>query len=324
MLRTILTRSLLTAFLFFASFPAFAQGDLLDLLDSAVVTTPVTDYTEATFKTTRIITSRSIETPSKGEMQFIIAHRFGRVNGGWREFFGLDQANIRLELEYGITDWLSVGWGRSNVFKQWDGFARAKFLSQSTGLRKMPITAEFLASVAMNSGKWTNPSRENYISSRASYVFQLMVARKFSRKFSLQVMSTMVHKNLVATNEDKNDQFMVGAGGRFLLTGSFGLTAEYHYLIPGRLVSAIDAPITDHAFSLGFDLETGGHVFQIMATNNLGMSEHQYFTSATSGKLAKGDIHIGFNVNRVFTLANYDKIKQRKDAKRLKKEGGIK
>jgi hypothetical protein len=322
MLRIILTRSLLTAFLFLASFPAFAQDDLLDLLDSAVVETPVREYTEATFKTTRVITSRSIETPGKGEMQFLVAHRFGRVNGGWREFFGLDQANIRLDFEYGVTDWLSVGWGRSNVFKQWDGFARAKFLRQSTGLKKMPITAEFLASVAMNSGNWTNTNRENYISSRASYVFQLMVARKFSRKLSLQVMGTMVHKNLVTSNQDKNDQFMVGSGGRFLLTGSFGLTAEYHYLIPNRIVSAIDAPMTNHSFSLGFDLETGGHVFQIMATNNLGMTEHQYFTSATTGKWTKGDIHIGFNINRVFTLANYEKIKQKKDAKRMKKEGG--
>jgi hypothetical protein len=321
MLRTILTRSLLTAFLFFASFPAFAQGDLLDLLDSAVVTTPVTDFTEATFKTTRIITSRSIETPSKGEMQFIIAHRFGRVNGGWRDFFGLDQANIRLELEYGITDWLSVGWGRSNLLKQWDGFARAKFLRQSTGLRKMPITAEFLASVAMNSGAWQETDRQNYISSRASYVFQLMVARKFSRKLSWQVMGTMLHKNLVKSNIDKNDIFMVGTGGRYLLTGSFGLTAEYHYLIPNQIFTDEDQPQSDHSISIGFDLETGGHVFQIMATNNLGMTEHQYFTN-TTGRWAKGDIHIGFNVNRVFTLANYEKIKQRKDAKRMKKEGG--
>jgi hypothetical protein len=323
MLRSLLTRSLLTASLFFASFPAFAQDDLLDLLDSVVVETPVRDYTEATFKTTRIITSRSIETPSKGEMQFIIAHRFGRVNGGWRDFFGLDQANIRLDFEYGITDWLSVGWGRSNLLKQWDGFARAKFLRQSTGQKKMPITAEFLASVAMTSGKWTNSNIENYMSSRASYVFQLMVARKFSRKLSWQVMGTMLHKNLVRSSQDKNDIFMVGTGGRFLLTGSFGLTAEYHYLIPNQIFTERDKPQSDHSISIGFDLETGGHVFQIMATNNLGMTEHQYFTN-TTGRWAKGDIHIGFNVNRVFTLANYEKIKQRKDAKRLKKEGGIK
>lgn len=324
MLRTLLTCSLFTAFSLFIAQPAFAQDDLLDLLDSTVVEAPETEYTTATFKATRIITSRTVEIPAKGDMNFIIAHRFGRINGGWRDFFGLDQANIRLEFEYGVTDWLSVGWGRSNVFKQWDGFARAKFLRQSTGKRKMPITAEFLASVAMTSGKWVHPTRENYISSRASYVFQLMVARKFSRKLSLQVMGTMVHKNLVTSYLDKNDQFMVGAGGRFLLTGSFGLTAEYHYLIPDRLVSAIDAPITNHSISIGFDLETGGHVFQIMATNNLGMTEHQYFTSATTGKWGKGDIHIGFNVNRVFTLANYEKIKQKKDAKRMKKEAAVK
>lgn len=321
MLRSLLTCSFFTIFSLAMVYPLHAQDDLMDLLDAATDEPEKVEYTEATFKTTRIITSRSIETPSAGEMQFLIAHRFGRVNGGWRDFFGLDQANIRFDFEYGITDWWSVGWGRSNVYKQWDGFTRVQFLRQSTGKRKMPITAEFLASVAMTSGDWVDPDRKNYISSRASYVFQMMVARKFSRKFSLQVMGTMLHKNLVTSRNDKNDIFMVGTGARYLLTGSFGLTLEYHYLIPDRIVSPIDAPKTNHSFSIGFDLETGGHVFQIMATNNLGMTEHQYFGSATTGKWTKGDIHIGFNINRVFTLANYEKMKQKKDAKRLKKEG---
>ncbi len=321
MLRLLLTCSLLSTFIMFTYVPAMAQDDLLDLLDSTVDDPETIDYTFATFKTTRVITSRSIETPAAGEMQFLIAHRFGRVNGGWRDFFGLDQANIRMDFEYGITDFWSVGWGRSNVFKQWDGYTRVKFLRQSTGKRKMPITAEALASVAMTSGNWVNPDRRNYISSRASYVFQLMVARKFTRNLSAQIMGTMLHKNLVTSRQDKNDIFMVGAGARYLLTGSFGLTMEYHYLIPDRIVSPIDAPKTDHSFSIGFDLETGGHVFQIMATNNLGMTEHQYFTSATTGQWLKGDIHLGFNVNRVFTIADYEKMKQKKEARRLKKEG---
>lgn len=320
MLRSLFTSSFFMVFCILMAQPSNAQDDLMDLLDSTAVEPEQIEYTEATFKTTRIITSRSIETPAAGEMQFLIAHRFGRLNGGWRDFFGLDQANIRFDFEYGITDWWSVGWGRSNVFKQWDGYTRVQFLRQSTGKRKMPITAEALASVAMTSGKWTQPDRKNYISSRASYVFQLMVARKFTRNLSLQVMGTMLHKNLVTSVADKNDIFMVGAGGRYLLTGSFGLTMEYHYLIPDRIVSPIDAPKTDHSISIGFDLETGGHVFQIMATNNLGMTEHQYFGSATTGKWGKGDIHIGFNINRVFTLANYEKMKQKKEAKRLKKE----
>jgi hypothetical protein len=203
----------------------------------------------------------------------------------------------------------------------WDGFARVNLLRQSTGKRRMPITAQLLTSVAMTTGNWTQPDRKNYISSRASYVFQLIIARKFTKDLSLQIMPTMLHKNLVASNEDKNDIFMMGTGGRYLLTNKFSINMEYHYLIPDRIVTPTDAPKTDHSFSIGFDLETGGHVFQIMATNNLGMSEHQYFTSATNGQWLKGDIHIGFNVNRVFTLANYEKMKQKKEARRLKKEG---
>ncbi len=320
MLRSILTSSFLLLALFVSNLANAQDDDLLGLLDSIDEPKGI-EYTPATFKTTRVITSRSVQTPAGGDMQFLIAHRFGRVNGGWRDFFGLDQANIRFEFEYGITDWLSVGWGRSNVFKMWDGFVRANVLRQSTGKLKMPVTLQLLASVAMTSGQWSQPERDNKISSRASYVYQLILARKITRNLSLQIMPTMLHKNLVRSRADKNDLFMVGASGRYLLTRSFGVTMEYHYLIPDRIVSPIDAPKTDHSFSIGIDLETGGHVFQIMATNNLGMSEHQYFTSATNGKWLDGDIHIGFNVNRVFTLANYEKMKQKKEAKRLKKEG---
>jgi hypothetical protein len=321
MLRTLLTSSFVLFALLFSS-PAQAQNDdLLGLLDSIETEEPaVIDYTPATFKTTRVITSRSSQLPARGEMQFLIAHRFGRLNSGWRDFFGLDQANIRFEFEYGITDWLSVGWGRSNIFKMWDGYARANVLRQSTGKLRMPITLQLLTSVSMTSGPWREPERKNYISSRASYVFQMIIARKITRNLSLQLMPTMLHKNLVTSSADKNDLFMFGAGGRYLLSGSFSINMEYHYLLPDRIVSPIDVPKTDHSFSIGFDLETGGHVFQVMATNNLGMTEHQYFTSATTGKWLDGDIHIGFNVNRVFTLADHEKMKKKKEARRLKKD----
>lgn len=296
---------------------AFAQeeeDDLMNLLEDELVE-ETTDYTTATFKTTRIITSRSIEMPSTGEMQFIIAHRFGRVNSGWRDFFGLDNANIRFGLEYGIAKWLSVGFGRSNVLKYWDGFARFKILRQSTGKRKMPITVVLLTSVGITSAKWTDPTRENLLASRVSYAYQLMIARKFHRTFSLQLMPTMVHRNLVVSNNDKNDIFSIGAGARQLITKSMSINMEYFYLLPNQ-VSSVNAR---DAFSIGLDFETGGHVFQIMATNALGMVE-QFYVGETTGRWLKGDIHLGFNVNRVFTLADTEKMQQRKEQRRLKKE----
>lgn len=294
--------------------PAFAQGDdLMDLLEEQEE--EETEYTYATFKSTRIITARSIELPAPGELQFIIAHRFGRVNSGWRDFFGLDNANIRFGFEYGATKWLSVGWGRSNVEKFYDAYAKFKFLRQSKGKRKMPISAVLFTSVGITSAEWADPDRDNLFSSRLSYATQLMIARKFNRFFSLQIMPTWVHRNLVESKDDKNDIFSIGAGARTMITKSISINLEYFYLIPGQ-VESIDANST---FSIGVDIETGGHVFQIMATNSVGMVE-QFYVPKTTGKWLKGDIHLGFNINRMFTLADYDKMKKNKEKRKLKKE----
>lgn len=291
-------------------------GDLMDLLETELEDKPQTEYTYATFKTTRIITSRSIELPAPGEMQFVISHRFGRVNSGWRDFFGLDQANMRFGFEYGATKWLSLGFGRSNVEKYYDGFVKLKFLRQSTGKRKMPITAVLFASVGITSQKYANPDRENYMSSRVAYAYQLMIARKFTPGFSMQVMPTMVHMNLVPTKQDKNDVFSIGAGARQMITKSLSINAEYFYVFEDQVTNP---EMSNHIFSIGIDLETGGHVFQIMATNALGMVE-QFYVPKTTGKWSAGDIHLGFNVNRMFSIADYEKIKKRRDQRKMKKQ----
>lgn len=297
----------------FWSTPLLAQDDLMDLLEEQEE--PETEYTYATFKSTRIITSRSVELPAPGELQFVIAHRFGTVNSGWRDFFGLDNANIRFGVEYGATDWLSVGWGRSNVEKFYDAYAKFKFLRQSTGKRKMPISAVLYTSIGITSAEWADPDRDNLFTSRLSYATQLMIARKFNRIFSLQIMPTWVHRNLVTSKDDKNDIFAIGAGARTMITKSVSINVEYFYLIPDQ-VKSIDAQST---LSIGVDIETGGHVFQIMATNSVGMVE-QFYVPKTTDNFFKGDIHIGFNINRMFTLADYDKMKKRKEKKKLQQE----
>lgn len=318
---TLLTLLLATTTLFYtntiqAQPDTTGDDDLMDLLESELEDEPKTEYTYATFKSTRIITSRTIELPAPGEMQFVIAHRFGRVNSGWRDFFGLDQANIRFGFEYGATDWLSLGFGRSNVEKYYDGFVKVKFLRQSTGKRKMPFSAVLFASVGISSEKWRNPDRENYLSSKVSYAYQLMIARKFSSRFSAQIMPTMVHMNLVPTNEDKNDVFSLGGGARMMITKSMSINAEYFYVFEDQITNP---EVTNHIFSIGVDIETGGHVFQIMATNALGMVE-QFYIPKTTGKWSAGDIHLGFNINRMFSIADYEKIKQRRDQRKMKKQ----
>jgi opacity protein-like surface antigen len=255
------------------------------------------DYTTATFKMTRIVIGQSIENPAKGNLLFLITHHFGAINSGYENLFGLKQAYIRLGVDYGITDWLGMGVGLNTYKNTWDGFVKVKVLRQSTGARKMPLTLDFFANTAIYTTKWTNPDRANYFSSRISYCFELLIARKFGQRLSLQLMPGMVHKNLVQTYEDHNDIFTLGAGGRFKISKRVSINAEYYYLFPNQVVSTT----ANNSFSVGVDIETGGHVFQIFMTNSEGEFEEAFLTE-TQGDWKNGYIYLGFNISRMFTI----------------------
>jgi hypothetical protein len=289
-------------FLFLLSFipiGIFGQNNLMDLLNE---NTPAeTNYTTATFKSTRIMNGHSIEKMPAGQLDVRISHRFGTINSGAYEFFGLDQANMHLSLEYGIFNWLMVGVGRGNYEKTFDGFAKFTLLRQSSGVKEMPVSLSVLSSVAVKSLKWPDPTRINYFSSRLSYVGQVLIARKFNQSFSFQLTPSYVHRNLVATEMDPNDLLAVGAGGRMKLTKRLSLNAEYFYLANPKsyMSQQVYNPL-----SLGIDLETGGHVFQFIFTNSLAMIEKGFIGETTSSWL-KGGIHFGFNISRVFTLQKH-------------------
>ena len=270
-----------------------AQDDLMDLLDDG----PKTEYATASFKSTRVILGHSLETPPKGALVFLVSHHFGRVNDGWYEFFGLDQANIRLGFDYGITDWLSLGIGRTSVQKVFDGYVKVKPLRQSKGERNMPVTLTYVGAMGITSLKWAEPDRDNYFSSRMSYVHQLIIGRKFTRNLTLQLVPTLVHRNLVETKEDQNDVWSVGAGGRYKVNSWVSVNMEYYYLLPGKTADDFS-----NSFSIGVDLETGGHVFQLFLTNSRGLIEQQ-FIPQTDGLWGDGDIHLGFNIHRTFQVA---------------------
>jgi hypothetical protein len=261
------------------------------------------DYTIATFKGTKVINGHSIETPAGGVLQFLIQHRFGRVNGGAYEFFGLDNATIRLGLDYGITDRLAVGLGRSSFEKTYDGTVKYKLLRQSTGKRTLPLSLTLLSSMAIKTIEWPEPERPNYFTSRMYFTFQTLIARKITSGLSLQLSPTLVHRNLVATTEDANDVIVLGLGGRQKLNGSITLNAEYFYILPNQIVSPLYGEQVRNCFSVGVDLETGGHVFQLHFTNSRGMYD-KFFLTETTGDWLDGDIHFGFNISRVFTIVN--------------------
>jgi hypothetical protein len=290
-------RRLSLAFLLsLASLGIFAQDDLMNLLNDSIK--KEINYTTATFKSTRIMDGHSIENMPPGQLDVRISHRFGTLNSGGYNFFGLDQSNIHLGLEYGIFKWLMVGVGRGSFEKTFDGFAKFSLLKQSTGERVMPVSVSVLSSVALKSLKWPDPTITNYFSSRLSYVWQILVARKFSQGFSFQLMPTYIHRNLVATELDPNDLYALGAGGRLKLTKRISLNAEYYYVLNPKtyMSQQIYNPL-----SVGVDIETGGHVFQLFFSNSVGTIEKQ-FIGETTGQWKKGDIHFGFNISRVFTL----------------------
>jgi len=290
-------RKLPVIFIFsLVSFGVSAQEDLLDLLSQDSVAE--INYATATFKSTRIMNGHSIEKMPPGQLDFRISHRFGLLNSGPYEFFGLDQSNVHFGFNYGITHWLMLGIGRGTYEKTFDGFAKFTCLRQSSGARVMPVSVSMLTSVSVKSVKWSDPERVNYFSSRLSYVGQVMIARKISTGFSVQITPTYVHRNLVPTELDPNDLFAVGAGGRIKLTRRISFNAEYFYLVnsKARMSQTIYDPL-----SLGFDIETGGHVFQLIFTNSLAMTE-KGFIGETTGNWLKGDVHFGFNISRVFTL----------------------
>lgn len=280
--------------LFLACNSIWAQDELLDLFETTAE--PTRSFTYATFKTSRVVYGQSIENPAPGNLLFLIQHNFGSLNSGAYELFGLDRATIRIGLEYGINDFLSVGFGRSSWEKTYDGFIKTKLLRQSTGQRNMPVTVSYMGSITVNTLKWAVPDRKNYFSSRLAYINQLLIARKFSNMFSLQLSPTLIHKNFVPTREDKNTSFALGIGGRYKLSQRLSLNAEYFYYPSDQTT----LQRTD-AVSIGFDIETGGHVFQLHISNAQAMFDRAYITE-TTGSWGKGDIFFGFNIARTFVL----------------------
>ncbi|MBM3448713.1 MAG: hypothetical protein FJX90_06365 [Bacteroidetes bacterium] len=290
--------SLRSVLLFFAigtSLYTVAQPeeDLLSLIGDSVVER---DFTSATFKSTRVINLHSNEQAAAGEMDFRISHRFGFLNTGAYNLFGMDQALMRFGFEYGITDKLMAGIGRSNVNKAYDAFAKYKIIRQQTGKRNVPVSVSYFGSIVCNTIKWPDPGAPNFFTSRLFYTHQLLIARKFNEQLSLLLAPGLVHRNWVETFDEKNDVFNVGIGGRYRITKRFAINGEYIYNLPNQLASQYA-----NSFSLGCDIETGGHVFQLHLTNSTSMTEPGFITESV-GKWSKGGIHFGFNVSRIFNV----------------------
>lgn len=258
-------------------------------------TVKVQDIATATFKSSRVVNGQSIENVGVGVLDFKILHRFGAINQGGYELFGIDQATMRMGLDYGLTKRFMFGVGRSTYQKQYDGFVKYKLLQQQTGLKEIPVGISWVSTIIYKSLRSApNAQYIEYSSDKISYTHQLLIARKFNDYFSMQITPTVVHYNLVEKSSSPNDFKSIGISMRQRISKRVNITGEYFYRID-KLEGYHD-PLT-----FGLDIETGGHVFQLHVTNSTGMTERT-FINETTGSWTNKDLRFGFNLVRAFTL----------------------
>ena len=296
---------LILAFSIF-TFSTINAQDLLDLLGDEEETT---EFVNASFKTTRVINAQSLENVAGGVLDFKISHRFGRLNQGAYQLWGLDNASMRMGLDYGINDWFMVGAGRSTVGKTYDAFFKAKVLRQSTGKKVMPLSVLVYGGLTNKTLRRSEEEDEILdFKHQMAYTAQVIIGSKLSKNTSIEIIPTIVHRNLTVRNAEKNTVLSVGIAGRQKLTKRIAINAEYFYVLPNQVQEEVLGPDDEvlipgitNALSIGFDIETGGHVFQLHFTNANAMHDNGFITE-TTGDWLDGDIFFGFNISRVFTV----------------------
>ena len=300
-------KNILFIAMFFVVNFAWAQDDLLDMLkDENTVSSPVL----ATFKGTKIITGQSNENIAKKHLNFLILHRFGELkdDAWYYSLLGIDEATVRIGFDYGISDKLMIGVGRSSKTKVYDFSVKYKIAQQKIGGNKnFPLAISYYGNMGLNSTTFTEPTRDNYFTSRLSFCNQLIIARKINPSISLQITPTFIHRNLVAKTSDPNDVIALGLGGSFKITRSTRLNVEYYPRLTGRdeLIPNTTNKFEDY-LAVGFDIETGGHVFQLMFSNSMYMYE-QGFVAQTTGKWSDFGVRLGFNLSRTFSFDETNK-----------------
>lgn len=249
-----------------------------------------------TFAADRLLNGHSVETLEKGLLNFNIMHRFGGVGNGWEDFFGLDVASYRLELAYGFTDRFSAGIGRSGFQKTLDGYVKHRLLWQGDSISGPPISLTWVSVGAFRTqepfdGSEQRPSRERF-----SYWHQALISRKWSSRWSTQLMPSLLHRNYVRLEEGDNTLPVMGVGAKFQITKVVGVTTSAYFSDPDAIGNF------EYPMGLGFDIKSGGHVFQLLLTNTQGMIG-PHFTGYTEDAFTPGNLRIGFNIRRVFRIS---------------------
>ena len=286
---------LIYIFFFILILPLSGQDDLLDRFEDDS-SKPV--IVESSFKGTRVVNAQSVELPRPKILQFMIQHRFGSIENGFYDLFGMDYATIRFDFNYGLTERLSFGVGRSSLDKIYDIFVKTKLLRQSSGTRSFPVSVLLYSDIGIDTKRKSenDPAVKDEYLNRLLYVNQLIIGRKFNRSLSLEILPTLIHRNLVPTNQDDHDLVSVGIAGRYKLSNRISVNADYFIPLGDR------SEDYQNSVAIGVDYETGGHVFQVMIANSQGPYEYTFIENAR-GNFSTGVLYLGFNISRAFTLA---------------------
>lgn len=282
-------------FLLMNTLASFSQS-LLDMLNEDKRQNPDTIYTEATFKAPRLVNGQTIENVGKNSLNLTISHRFHPIKSGITDLFGIDESSMRLGAEYGITNRIDVGIGRGNYQKLYDGHIKIALFRQCDKGCNIPVTISWFSSMAINTEPWTELDSAKKLSSRFYYTYEILIGHKFNRNFSAQFVPGFTYRNFVESETGDNIVPYVGAGARYKLTNRLAVAGEYYYVFSDDITNTYD-----NSLSLGFEIETGGHIFQLLFTNSMGMIEKS-FIPETSGTWGNGDMRFGFNIIRNFKL----------------------
>jgi hypothetical protein len=286
-------KNILTSILFiFSIHNTVAQEDLLDQLD---VKSDKKEVATATFKALQICNIQSTKLPVKGELYILISHRFGDLTEGLQNFFGLDDANTKIGGIYGATNWLSIGLSRHTFQKTYELGVKYKLANQMIG--GFPVTIVGYNTLDINSelDKINYPQLQ--FNNRIAYSSQLLISRKITESFSFEFAPIYTHKNLYDNTTEYADLLLLGYGARYKVSKRLSVNLEYATrmsVFDGFLATKYKNPL-----SVGLDIETGGHVFQMVFSNSQAMNDVSAFSNSTGKWVSKG-IYFGFNMYRVF------------------------
>ncbi len=285
----------------FLPFLVFSQDDLLDELEGDVA---VDKTVTSVFKSLKIVNFESTKLASKKDLYLVIAHRFGTVKNGIDDFFGLDQSVTQIKFIYGFTDWLNIGAARSSNQKKYGLHAKYRLKPQEEG--GFPVTIVGYNLITVNTSLKEDIYPNIDFEDKLTYTSQILVSRKFTNNLSLLLAPTYIHENLATRSfveqedgntiayDEENDQFAIGVGGRYKISKRVSINMDYGIHLNRNSNSVFNNPL-----SIGADIETGGHVFQVHFTNAQAMFEEGFIVQG-QGDWSDGDFFFGFNLVRVF------------------------